>query len=420
MATDVSTRISSPPDAAWMRERLDELCAFERGSASDGELRAAEWLAGGLRDEGVRNVRAEEEPEANGSFWWSIGLLAGAGTLAGLAARRGGRLSRLFAAATGAAAAALIADEMPPGRRRFRRMLPTSSCHHVLGEVGPSDAERTIVLMAHHDAAHTAFFFNPAITETVGENAPWIFERNDTSPPLMWPVVGGPALVAAGAALGSRGLTGLGTLVSAGAAAFMAHIGAGRVVPGANDNGTGCVAQLAIARALSERPPENTRVLFLSTSEEALCEGMGLFMERHAAEFPKDRTFFLCLDTIGSPNLLVLRGEGMLKLREYPAESLELLDSSAEELGIELFPNLRLRNATDGVFPLAGGYQCVSIASCNQWKNPSNYHWKTDLPENVDYGTVGDAVRLSEAVIRKLDESWFSAGARQGPSASIR
>jgi hypothetical protein len=412
METDVSTSISSPPDAAWMRERLDELCAFERESASDGELRAAEWLAGALRDEGVRDVRVEEEPGANGTFWWPIGLLAGASAVAGLTARRGGRAARLFAAATGATAAALIADELPPGRRRFRRMLPASSAHHVLGEVGPSDAERTIVVMAHHDAAHTAFFFNPAITEAVGENAPWVFEQNNTSPPLMWPTVGGPALVAAGALLGSRRLTTLGTFVSAAATAVMAHIGAGEVVPGANDNGTGCVAQLAIARALSERPLENTRVLFLSTSEEALCEGMGLFMERHADELPVDRTFFLCLDTVGSPNLLVLRGEGMLKLREYPAESLELLDSSAEELGIDLSPNLRLRNATDGIFPLAAGYQCVSVASCNQWKNPSNYHWRTDLPENVDYGTVGDAVRLSEAVIRKLDERWLSAGAR--------
>jgi hypothetical protein len=407
MSTEVPATVSTPPDAAWMRERLDELCAFNRESASDGERRAAEWLAGALRDQGVRQVRVEEEPEANGTFWWSIGLLAGAGALVGLVARRGGTAARLFAAATGAAAAALIADELPPGRRRFRRTLPKRSCHQVLGEIGPPDAERTIVVMAHHDAAHTAFFFNPAITGAVGESAPWVFEQNDTSPPLMWPVVGGPALVAAGALLGSRALTGVGTVVSAGAAAFMAHIGSGEVVPGANDNGTGCVAQLAIARALSEQPPENTRVLFLSTSEEALCEGMGLFMERHGGELRPDRTFFLCLDTIGSPHLLVLRGEGMLKLREYPPEALELLDTTADELGIGLFPNLRLRNATDGVFPLAAGYQCVSMASCNQWKNPSNYHWKTDVPENVDYGTVTDAIRLSEAVIRKLDRAWL-------------
>jgi hypothetical protein len=407
MATETPTGITTPPDVAWMRERLDELCAIERPSASPGERQAAEWLADELRAAGARDVRIEEEPRANGTFWWSIGLLAGAGALSGLAARRGGRFARAVAAATGAAAAGLIADELPPGERRFRRLLPNRTAHHVLAEIGPEDAERTIVLMGHHDAPHSAFFFNPAITQTVGEKAPWIFENTDTSPPLMWPTVAGPALVATGAALGSRRLTGLGTVVSAGTAAFMAHIGAGEVVPAANDNGTSNVAQIALARILSERSLENTRVLFLSTSEEALCEGMGLFMERHAHELPRKSTFFLCHEILGSPHLLVLRGEGMLKMREYPAEALELFDSTAEELGIELWPNLRTMNATDAIFPLAAGYQCAALCTCNQWKNPSNYHWRTDVPENIDYGSLTDAIRLSEAVIRKLDERWL-------------
>src|SRR5262249_19028715 len=204
---------------------------------------------------------------ATGPCWWRFGVLAGVGALAGLLARRGGRIRRAVVVIVGAIASRLIADEMPPGGRTFRRLLPARSCHHVLAETGPEDAERTIVIMGHHDAAHTAFFFDPRITESVGELVPWVFENNDTSPPLMWPVVAGPGIVAAGAALGSRPLTGLGTVVSAGSAAFMAHIGAGQVVPGANDNGTGCIAQIAIARALAERPPENTRILFLSTSE---------------------------------------------------------------------------------------------------------------------------------------------------------
>ena len=71
------------PDARWMRDRLEELCAIHRPSASPGERQAAEWLAGELRDAGARSVRVEEEPEANGTFWWSIGVLAGAGVLAG-------------------------------------------------------------------------------------------------------------------------------------------------------------------------------------------------------------------------------------------------------------------------------------------------------------------------------------------------
>ena len=100
------------------------------------------------------------------------------------------------------------------------------------------------------------------------------------------------------------------------------------------------------------------------------------------------------------------RGEGMVRMVEYPAESLALLDGLAEELGIWLFPNLRLRNATDAVYPLNAGYPCASLASCTELKQPGNYHWPTDVPENVEYGTLVDAVRLTEAVVRRLDEEW--------------
>ncbi len=122
---------------------------------------------------------------------------------------------------------------------------------------------------------------------------------------------------------------------------------------------------------------------------------------------PATATFFLCLDTIGSPTLTVLRGEGMLAMRDYPPRSLELIDSEAERLGIELVPNLRLRNATDGVFPLNAGYECVSVCSVNELKNPSNYHWPTDTADNVDCDTVADAIRLAEGVVRRLDSDWI-------------
>ena len=90
-----------------------------------------------------------------------------------------------------------------------------------------------------------------------------------------------------------------------------------------------------------------------------------------------------------------------------PGGSLALLDGLAEELGIELFPNLRLRNATDGHRRSPRGYECASLCSCTDLKQPANYHWPTDVPENVDYGTLADAVRLTEAVVRRLDERWL-------------
>ena len=127
-----------------------------------------------------------------------------------------------------------------------------------------------------------------------------------------------------------------------------------------------------------------------------------------SASCPRESTFFLCLDTLGSPHLLVLRGEGMLRMREYPARSLALLDGLAEELGIWLFPNLRLRNATDGVDPARRRLRVrlALLRAPTSSSRPTTTGPPTS-PENVDYGTLADAVRLTEAVVRRLDERWL-------------
>ena len=148
-------------------------------------------------------------------------------------------------------------------------------------------------------------------------------------------------------------------------------------------------------------------MVLVSTSEEGLCEGMEAFGQRHFSSLPPESTFVLSVDTVGSPHLAVLRGEGMRAMREYPSRSLALLDGLAEELGITLFPNLRLRNATDGSIALGAGYQCASLCSVTDLKQPANYHWPNDTADRVDYGSVADAVRLTEAVIRRLDERWL-------------
>ena len=82
-------------------------------------------------------------------------------------------------------------------------------------------------------------------------------------------------------------------------------------------------------------------------------------------------------------------------MREYPPAALALLDGLAEQLGIELLPNLRLRNATDGLDAARAGYQCATLCSVTDLKQPANYHWPTDTAENVDYETLADAIRLS-------------------------
>jgi hypothetical protein len=401
-ATQPSTEASAHLDQAWLRDVVETLCSIHRPTASQGERRAAEWLLAKLRDHGARGEIEIER--VHGTFWWPLGLAAGAGILAGLAALRG---HRILGGALATAVGAVAYDDLPPGERRFRKLLPQQTATTVVTEVGPADAERTVVVVAHHDAAHAGLVYHPAIPELVFGRAPWLIQRVDTSPALFAPVVAIPALIAGGAATGKRGMVKAGTALAAASAAVLADIGSRETVTGANDNATGVALLVAMARALAERPTQNVRVMLVSTSEESLCEGMQAFARRHFAELPRESTFFLSVDTLGSPHLLVLRGEGMIRMREYPARSLAVLDELADELGIPLFPNLRLRNATDGIFPLAAGYECASLCSCTDLKQPANYHWPTDTPENVDYGTVADAVRLTDSLVRRLDERWL-------------
>jgi hypothetical protein len=151
-------------------------------------------------------------------------------------------------------------------------------------------------------------------------------------------------------------------------------------------------------------------VVLLSTgSEESFSEGMKAFGERHFSRLPRGETFFLCLETLGADHLMVLRGEGFLKMHEYPQPALALLDGLAEELGLWLFPNLRLHNGTDGLEPLAAGYQSVALCSCTGLKQPGHYHWPDDVAENVNFDTLSDGIRLAEAVVRRLEERWLEA-----------
>jgi hypothetical protein len=389
------------PDQTWLREQLEEFEQFHRPSASEGERRAAEWIVERLAELGA-DARIEAEP-AHGTYWWPLGIGAALGALGGIAALRG---RRLLGTVLGAIGAAGIADDFPPGQRRLRKPLPGRTTYNVVCELGAADAERTMVVVAHHDAAHSGLIFHPALPKIADRLG--LIEGADTSPPLMAPVIGGPILAALGALTGRRLLAKIGIFLGLGSAAAMADIGMRKTVPGANDNGTAVVALLALAQRLVEEPPQDLRVILLSAgAEESFSEGTKAFGERHFGQLPRESTFFLAVDSIGSPHLLVLRGEGFLKLREYPRRALDLMDGLAEELGIWLYPNLRLHNGTDGLEPLAAGYETASLCGCTDLKNPANYHWPNDLAENVDFSSVADGARLIEAAVRRLDARWL-------------
>jgi hypothetical protein len=388
-------------EANWLRERLEELEGIERPSASDGERRAAEWL---VRQFGELGAEARIEAEdAHGTYWWPLGIGAALGALGAVAGLRGRRLLGTLLGALGAAG---IADDFPPGKRRLRRLLPRRTTYNVVCELGDPQAERTVVLISHHDAAHSGLVFHPAIPELAARYG--LTEKTDTSPPLMAPVVGGPVLAALGAATGRKLLSRIGLVLGLGSVAAMTDIGLRKSVPAANDNGTAVVALLALAQRFVAEPPQGVRVILLSTgSEESFSEGIKAFGERHFDSLPRESTFFLCLETLGATHLLALKGEGFLKMRDYPPRALAFVEGLAGELDIWLYPNLRTYNGTDGLESRVAGYETVALCSCTDHKQPGRYHWPNDTAENVNFSTLQRAISLSDRAVRRLGERWL-------------
>jgi Iap family predicted aminopeptidase len=65
---------------------------------------------------------------------------------------------------------------------------------------------------------------------------------------------------------------------------------------------------------------------------------------------------------------------------------------------------MRARTSTDGTVPLRAGFPTATVVSVNEFKSIDNYHWPTDVPDNVNLDTVEQALTLAEGVVRELSD----------------
>jgi putative aminopeptidase FrvX len=238
----------------------------------------------------------------------------------------------------------------------------------------------------------------------VGETFPGIIERIDTSLPLWWPLLAAPALIAAGGLRQRRAMTKAGIAMSLIGTAVFADVARSPVCQGANDNLTAVAVLVALAERLQAEPIENLRVLLVSCgAEEVLQGGIYGFAARHFPSLDREQTWMLNLDTLGSPRLILLEGEGPVVMEDYHDRRFrDLVVHAAEQAGAPLRRGMRGRVSTDAVIPSRAGYPTATLSSMDRNKALSNYHKMSDRPENVDYRTVMLGLMVADAVAREL------------------
>jgi hypothetical protein len=264
------------------------------------------------------------------------------------------------------------------------RLLPAAEGVNVLARIpaaGP--AERTVVFLAHHDAARTGLL--------------WRLPR--TRKPLALAAEVALAAVAAGCLLGSRALRAAAAAALAALAALGLDVARSPVVPGANDNASGVAALLALTAAFVRDPLERTDVIAVFTDcEEVGLGGAAAWLAAHRAQLDKAATLVVSLDTLGSGEPAVVSRDGALTAT-YASDDHDLADRGA--LLAAVSPPLRadLVAPTDAIVARHAGLRALSVVSVDaDGTLGPHYHQPSDSSGNVDWSSVEQCTRLAAGI----------------------
>jgi hypothetical protein len=334
-----------------LRADVAALAAMDRSSAA-GERESAAWIAERL-GEGAR----VEPFRYQGTYAVAHALHALAGFVAPLPA--------------------LVSLELEASGRLqwIRRLLPAGEGANVVAERGASD--RTVVVVAHHDAARTGLIWHPRV---VAFGAARNLRRRR--------IDGYEQPLALGFLLAAWPRTRrLGRVLLALSAALQLDAARPRTVPGANDNATGVAALLALA----DDPPPGVRLVLVATGcEESGMGGMAAFLREHA--FDPATTLFLSLDTLGCGTPIVVSGEGTILEHRYAEEDLALAGDAER---------WRIGGWTDPILARFRGYRAISLLSMGPG-HLTHYHHPSDTPDHVDWDSVEACVRLARDIVERF------------------
>ena len=377
-----------------------------RPPASEGERRAQEFLRGELEPVADGAVAIESFSVAAKAFLAVppvTGLLV-AGAIAGW------WVSPWLALAMSSAAMLILVGEVGRYRQLIDPVFPKGTSYNVLGRQRPSGKiARRLVLNAHPDAAYEWrwHYLLPRVFPLI------IYYGFATITIPFFVDVVAVALEFAGA-LGprSRVAMGLVQLVFApGALIGITFTSFRRVSPGANDNLSGALIVVGLAKHLRAggRRLENTELVYLITgSEEAGLRGAKAFTRRHAGDFDDVPTVVVTLDTIRDlAHLHVYDRDRNGTVRHDPAACRWLRDAGRRRGRDIGYASVHLGSTDAAAFTLAG---MSAAALCAMDPHPADYyHNRRDHPDNMSRECLRETTAILLEAIDRYDRHGLGA-----------
>jgi Zn-dependent M28 family amino/carboxypeptidase len=205
------------------------------------------------------------------------------------------------------------------------------------------------------------------------------------------------------------------------------HLGIGPAVAGdsiyngADDDGSGVIATLAIARALTSGPPLKRTVLFLlTTGEEVGLLGTRWYVAHPIV--PLDQTVAdLQIEMIGRPDPLV-GGPGIGWLTGYERST---MGDIAKRAGLPIAPDPRpLQRFFERSDNIAFAMLGIPAHTISSYGMHTDYHAPSDEVAKIDFPHMARVVEATARLVRLLAEGpnpeWHPGGRPQGTGKSGR
>lgn len=406
-------------ESAYMMDlitRIVDACP-RRVATSDAERRAQEMLADALRDRGLHTHT--EAFTFNESLYANIALHFGAGALANIVGQVVPGISTFVSTFV---AGSYWSDSVRTGYV-LRRVLPWKKSQNLLAVApAPSGTTRVrVVLVAHADAAFTGWIFDPAfmkhaLQSPLPDNLRFLDRIMEVATFSQIALAGVDMVRAFRKRSGTQDLllrTILATPALLVALANLQIVLRNEVVPGANDNLTGCAALPVLASRLLRDQPDDVEFVFaVAGAEEASLGGSDAMATAHLNDWDPAHTVVLAIDTLSGGDIRFVEREGELQPLRIATRLRRCLQRAAAT-----DPRFRAVRGFD--MPVGGtdalpfarrGYDAVAITCVDpEIGAPRNYHHPSDVPENIDVERFVESVDYIEAAVRAVVEEYKRA-----------